>query len=252
MFKHLASIGFFSLAVHGVAHAGAVVGATEITQIMNNVQLAAQYAEQAQQTVTQVKQYQAMLQNLKQLVPSESLDQQAKKLWKDQNMMQVMKNLQKVVIDGQQGAYTSANAESNFQKLNKGYGKYAFEKDYGTAYKDWSNNTLNSVQNSLVTVTSQSENFASEEGMVQELQQRSNTAQGQLQATQAASDIGVAMVGQMQKLRQLQMAQMQTQNAYLQGQQGKADMNDQAYRQFFNRGTTRVRTIQEINAAGGK
>lgn len=214
---------------------GAVAGATEITQIMNNAQLAAQYAEQAQQTVTQVKQYQAMLQNLKQMAPSGSLDQQAKRMWKDQNMTQVMKNLQKVVIDGQQQAYTSANAESNFQRLNKGYGKYPFEHNYGTAYKDWSNNTLNSVQNSLATVTTQSENFASEEGMVQELQQRSSTAQGQLEATQAASDIGVAMVGQMQKLRQLQMAQMQAQNAYLQGKQGKADINDQAVESVFGR-----------------
>jgi P-type conjugative transfer protein TrbJ len=223
-------------AVSPVALAGgAVAGATEITQIMNNAQLAAQYAEQAQQTVTQVKQYQAMLQNLKQLASSESLDQQARSMWKDQNMTHVMKNLQKVVIGGQQQAYTSANAESNFQRLNKGYGNYPFEHNYGTAYKDWSNNTLNSVQNSLATVTTQSENFTSEEGMVQELQRRSSTAQGQLEATQAAGDIGVAMVGQMQKLRQLQMAQMQAQNAYLQGKQGKADINDQAVESVFGR-----------------
>ena len=252
MFKQLAFIGLFSLAVHGVAQAGGVVaGATEITQILNYAQLAAQYAESAQQTVTQVKQYETMLKNLKQLAPSSTVDSQAQKLWNDQNMTQVFKNLQQVVIGGEQSAYTSQNLEQKFKQMNKGYGNYAGQ-DFTQSYKNWSDNTLNSVKNSLAMLSSHSENFASEQGMVAELQQRSRTAQGQLEATQAGSEIGVAMVGQMQQLRQLQMAQMQTQNAFIAGQQSKSDMNEAAYRQFFNRGTTRVRTLQEINAAGGK
>jgi hypothetical protein len=38
------------------AHAGAVAGATEPTQILNNIQLVASYAQQPQQTVTQINQ----------------------------------------------------------------------------------------------------------------------------------------------------------------------------------------------------
>ena len=67
----------------GPLHAGAVVGATEPTQILNNLQLGAQYVEQVQQTLTQINQYKAMLENLKQLTPSSLLDQAARKLWCD-------------------------------------------------------------------------------------------------------------------------------------------------------------------------
>lgn len=219
--------------VSPVAFAGGVVaGATEITQILNNVQLAAQYAEQAQQTVTQVKQYEAMLKNLQQIAPSSSVDSQAQKLWNDQNMTQVFKNLQKVVVGGQQSAYSSQNYEQKFRQQNKGYDNYA-PQDFKQLFKDWSDNSLGSVQNSIGMIATHTENFSTEQGMVAELQQRSRTAQGQLQATQAASDIGVATIGQLQQLRQLQMAQMQTQNAYILSQQGEADAGKAALKSVY-------------------
>lgn len=52
------------------AHAGAAVwGATEWTQIANNVQLVASYGKQVQQVITQIKQYEAQLKALRQLDP---------------------------------------------------------------------------------------------------------------------------------------------------------------------------------------
>lgn len=231
---------------------GAVAGATEPTQIMNNTQLVLSYAEQAQQTVTQMNQYQAMLTNLMRLTPSELLGQASRQLWQDQNMTQTFSNLRNIVVNGQSMAYTMSNMESRFKSVNPGYGNFGNGTDFFRAYQTWSDNTLGQVKNSVAMVTAHSENFASEEGMVQELANASNSAQGQLQAVQAGNQIGVAMVGQMQKLRQLQMAQMQAQNAYIAGQQSKADASDGALRQFLNRKTTRVRTIEEITAAGRK
>lgn len=199
---------------------GAIAGATEPTQILNNLQLIASYAEHAEQTVTQINQYKTMLQNLKQLSTSEALNIAAQKLWEDQNMASAFHSLRRIVIAGQSTSYTLANIDSNFRAMHPGYGTVV---DFQHAYRDWSDNALDSIKNAIALVTAHSEDFESEAGMVSQLSTRSQTAQGQLQALQAGNDIGVAMVSQMQKLRQLQMAQMQAQNAYIGAQQSEND-----------------------------
>lgn len=231
---------------------GAVAGATEPTQILNQIQLVLSYVEQAQQTTTQLQQYQTMLTNLMRLTPSNLLGQASQQLWQDQGMAQAFSNLRKIVVNGQNIAYTMANMDSQFKNMHPGYGNFGSGTDFFKAYQMWSDNTLGQVKNAVAMVTTHSENFATEEGMVQELANASNSAQGQLQAVQAGNQIGVAMVGQMQKLRQLQMAQMQAQNAYIAGQQSRSDSADDALRKFFTRQTTRVQTIDEINASSKK
>lgn len=212
---------------------GAVAGATEPTQILNQIQLVMSYVEQAQQTVTQLNQYQTMLTNLMRLTPSELLGQASRQLWQDQGMAQAFSNLRNIVVNGQNIAYTMSNMDSQFKNMHPGYGGFGSGTDFFKAYQMWSDNTLGQVKNAVAMVTTHSENFATEEGMVQELSSASNSAQGQLQAVQAGNQIGVAMVGQMQKLRQLQMAQMQAQNAYIAGQQSRQDANDAALQQFL-------------------
>jgi len=212
---------------------GAVAGATEPTQIMNNIQLVLSYVEQAQQTTTQLQQYQTMLTNLMRLTPSNLLGQASQQLWQDQGMAQAFSNLRKIVVNGQNIAYTMANMDSQFKNMHPGYGNFGNGTDFFRSYQGWSDNTLGQVKNAVAMVTTHSENFATEEGMVQELANASNSAQGQLQAVQAGNQIGVAMVGQMQKLRQLQMAQMQAQNAYLAGQQSAADTKTQGTEKVY-------------------
>jgi|HigsolmetaAR201D_1030396.scaffolds.fasta_scaffold02836_10 hypothetical protein len=70
--KTLAPALVVALATAGtgmMANATSVIGATEPTQIMNNVELVAQYEKQVQMVLNQVKQYQATLQQLQQLNP---------------------------------------------------------------------------------------------------------------------------------------------------------------------------------------
>lgn len=247
MNKKLIAAGLLSLAFHGVASAGAVAGATEPTQILNNIQLLLSYVEQAQQTVTQIQQYQTMLKNLQSLAPSSTVDQHAQKLWQDQNMTQTFQNLQRIVIDGQSVSYSLANLDTRFKQLHPGYGNFNGGYDYGKAYRGLSDNTLDSVRSSMALASAHSADFGTEQQLMRQLQTRSSTAQGQLQAVQAGNEIGMTMVGQLQKMRQLQMAQMNAQNAFLSGQQTRADSDDAAYRQIFNRGTTRVQTLKEIS-----
>jgi P-type conjugative transfer protein TrbJ len=228
-----------SIAVN--VNAGAVAGATEPTQILNNIQLTASYAQQAQQTVTQINQYETMLRNLMNSTPSELLGQAAGVLWNDNNMTQVFKNLSTIVMSGQKIAYTLQNSDQLFHNLHPGYGS-AF--DFQNGYRNWSDNTLSSVQNALSLMNAHASNFASEQAMVKELQMRSQTAQGQLQVLQSGNDIGVAMIGQMQELRQLQAAQIQQQGAYIAGQQDRADVGDTAIKnEFGTLNTGRVKNL---------
>ncbi|KAA0178826.1 P-type conjugative transfer protein TrbJ [Cupriavidus gilardii] len=226
----------------GTAHAGAIAGATEPTQILNNLQLVASYAELAQQTVTEINQYQAMLQNLMNMTPSQLLGEAAAALWKDNNMTQTFKDLQTIVVAGQKVSYTLQNADQMFRNLHPGYGS-AF--DFRNGYKNWSNNTMNAVQNALKVMGAHSQNFASEQSVVKELSRRSQSAVGQLQALQAGNDIGVAMVGQLQQLRQLQMAQIQQQSAYIAAQQDRLDAGDSAMQSEF--GNIRSGRVKNLN-----
>jgi P-type conjugative transfer protein TrbJ len=223
------------------ANAGAVAGATEPTQILNNIQLTASYAQQAQQTVTQINQYETMLRNLMNSTPSELLGQAAGVLWNDNNMTQTFKNLSTIVQSGQKIAYTLQNTDTLFHNLHPGYGS-AF--DFQNGYRNWSDNTLNSVQNALSLMQAHASNFASEQSMVKELQTRSQSAVGQMQVLQAGNEIGVAMIGQMQELRQLQAAQAQQQGAYIAAQQSRTDVGDTAMKaEFGTLNTGRVKNL---------
>lgn len=232
--KKIILIWSIFVALPNMAVAGALTGgATEVTQIANNFQLLMSYAEQAQQTAHQMNMYQAMLKNLMKNGPSATLDQQAYQLWQNQNMTSSFKNLRRVVIGGQKVAYSQATLDSQFKTVHPGYGNYGDGTNYSTAYRNWSDTTHDSVENSLSMVNAQEESFDSEQDMVSALNQQSQSAEGQLQALQAGNSIGVSMIGQMQKLRQLQMSQMHAQGAYMAGQQSQEDTKKQAIDKAF-------------------
>nr|WP_013207355.1 P-type conjugative transfer protein TrbJ [Ralstonia solanacearum]CBJ34342.1 Putative conjugative transfer protein TrbJ [Ralstonia solanacearum PSI07] len=230
--KYLIAAVAVAGALSGPAHAGGVIaGATEPTQILNMVQLIAAYSEQARQTVTQLNQYAAMLQNLRQMTPSNLLDTAAQQLFQDQNMAQVFRDLRTVYNNGQQAAYSLGQVNQQFANNHPGYGAAV---NFGTAYRNWSDTTLGAAKNAIKLVTAHGEAFATEEGMMSELAMKSQTAQGQLEATQAGSAIGLQMVGQMQKLRQLQMAQIQSQNEFAAADQSRRDASDAKLQEFLN------------------
>lgn len=231
------------------AFAGSVAGtggATEITQLANNTQLAMSYTEQAQQTIHQFNQYQAMLKNLLRLTPSNVADTSAKKLWNDNNMNDTFRNMYHVVVGGQQMAYSLSNMDQQFQNLHPGYGNYGNGFNYQDAYRNWSDTTRHSVMGSLRMAAVQADDLQSERDLVVALSDSSSTAEGQLQAVQAGNQIGVAMVGQMQKLRQLQMAQLQAQNTAAVAAQSRQDSADDLLRRAYQGSRNRVRSYDEI------
>lgn len=209
-------------------------GATEITQLMNNTQLLASYGEQAQQTITQFNQYQTMLRNLQKLNPSGLSQESVQKLWKDQNMNDTFRSLYSVVVGGQQQAYNLRTADQQFKVIHPGYGNYGDGYDYQNAYKNWSDTSRQAVAGSLRMASVQADDLQTEGDMVQALADASTTADGQLQATQAGNQIGVAMVSQMQKLHQLQLAQAQAQGKVALADQARKDGSDDLMKQYLH------------------
>ncbi len=230
------------------AHAGGgggglAGGATELTQLANKAQLLLAYVEQTQQTVHQFNTYMAMLQSLKQLTPSNLVDNQAFKLWQDNGMTQTFHDLYQVVNNGQRIAYTLQSQDSMLRSLSPGYGQYA-NFDFQSGYKNWSDNTRNAVVSALQTGKAQAEDFNSEGDMIRELTNRSHSANGQVEALQAGNEIGIAMVGQLQKLRQLQLAQMNAQQMAKLSEQAELDGRPKKY----DGGCDRILSGDEIRA----
>lgn len=233
----------------GVAVAGSVAGtggATEITQIANNTQLAMSYVEQAQQTIHQFNQYQAMLRNLQKLTPSGVADDAAKKLWNDNDMNNTFRDMYRIVVGGQQMAYSLSNMDQQFRNLHPGYGNYGNGFNYGDAYRNWSDTTRSSVMGSLRMAAVQADDLQSERDVMIALSDASSSADGQLQALQAGNQIGVAVVSQMQKLRQLQMAQLQAQNTATIAAQARSEASDELLMKVYKGNRSQVRTYDEI------
>ena len=209
------------------AIAGGPVGgnATEVTQLANNTELILSYTEQARQTVTQLNQYASMLQNLKQMQPGPLAAVAAQKLWQDQNMNSTFRDLYRITMNGQRMAYNLQSMDGKFTQLHPGYGNFT-NFNYQSAYQNWSDNNRNSTLAALRLSNVNADDLMSEGDLMNELRTKSETSDGQLQAVQAGNQIGISLVGQLQKLRQLQLSQIQAQNTNALSDQGRRDAED--------------------------
>ncbi len=209
----------------GVAHAGggpAAGGATEFTQMMNNVELASQTAQQINMVRNQ-------LEGL--AMAAKNLTASPQQIWaQGQSDLTKLINL---VSQGQSLIYTAQNVDQSFKQKFPGYGNTPSGQTYGTAYKNWSESSRQGISNALQTAGLQAQLFSTELGAIQQIQSISAGSPGALQAIQAGSMIAAQQVDQLQKLRQLQMAQMEAQNTYMAAQQSRQDDVDSSVDAFL-------------------
>lgn len=124
--------------------------------------------------------------------------------------------LTRIVKVGQSISYADQNLSSEFTRMYPGY---SVPRNYQQAYQQWGQNALGGIQGALLAAGLQSGQYADEEGIVANLQSLSDGAVGRMEAIQVGNMIGVQMVQQLQKLRQLHMAQLQGEFSYLATQQ---------------------------------
>ncbi|WP_301233382.1 P-type conjugative transfer protein TrbJ [Pandoraea cepalis] len=191
----LIAITALAFNVTDAAHAsGAVAGATEPTQLLNNLELLQANIQQAQQVANQLRN----LTTLPQMVWGQA---QAD-----------LQQLTGIVNVGQTISYAATNVDQVFRQQYPGYGKIT---NFPQSYAQWGTNTLDNLRSALNVAGLQSSQFASERAALQSIQSMANNPTGQLQAVQAGVSIASMQVDQLQKLRQLMMTQMQAQNTYL-------------------------------------
>lgn len=198
------------------ALAGSVAGfggATEVTQILNNVELVSQTAQQVEQTAQQVKMVQIELQNAL-TDPNTPWGQ----------TMQALDQLRSAYNTAQSIGYTMASAQSQFNNLYQGYAQGG---DMLNKIVAWGNQTKSATQGLLTTAGWTMDQVSSEGALIDSLRARSQSATGQMQAIQTGNAISVQMTQELQELRQLQASQAQAMGSYV-AQQNQKQGDDAA------------------------
>lgn len=208
---------------------GGITGfASEVTQIGNNIELIGIYSQEVKNIQEQIKQYETMLKNLKDIDDFNALKAII------QNDLETLAN---IVQQGNALAYSNSNIDEKFRDTYKGYDFFKLSgedaPDYealGDIYQNWSSTNHDSILGALKAANYQASQFESESNTIEAIQHSLDSAEGALQALQAAGAIAAQQATQLQKLRELTMAQMQMQANYIATQtdrRAKADANKQ-------------------------
>jgi len=222
MFKKTIIASMFALAFSSPAvsyASGAVAGATEITQIANNIELVTQVYQQAEQLANELTMIQNMVTNT-QALPSQVFSQ----------VFGSIQRLQGIVATGNALAFSAGNIDQMFRDKYTGYQP---STNYNQEYTTWYETTMDSIRGAMNAANLQSQDFATEESTLASLRAMSQSSIGQHQALQVGNQISVEQAAQMQKLRALMMSQMQAQNAYMAGEREQQAKDDAAAREFM-------------------
>ena len=184
-----------------------------------------QTLKQAQMVANQLQQINMQIRNLANIPNG---------IWS--NVMSQLGALTSVVQQGQALAYTLSNLDTVFRLRYPGY---IPPTNYPQQYKQWSEGTLDGIRGALRAANLQSNQFATESAVLDQLKTMSNNATGRMQALQVGNMIAMQQVQQTQKLRQLFMAQMQAENGYLATKQQDEAASKAAADAFFRPYTPR-------------
>lgn len=176
------------------AIAGAIVGATEFTQIANNIEMVMQYAQQVQQYETQLQQYQAQLKNMEQN-PGGAMSG---------NATQIIQGVGSIMAAEKSMGGTLNRIDANFsQKYNN-----PIAGSYADKYKTWTDTSVNTLGSALRAAGLHRDAYASDAQALQALYNQSQSSSGTVAATQQLSALTTMQIQQSQRLGDL----MSTQN----------------------------------------
>lgn len=207
-----------------VAGGGGIAGATEITQILNNVQLVQQYATQSQQYVTQLQQTQSMLTNLME----NPLGVQSP------DVLRIANNMAKLHSMGKDIGSSVARVDENFARMFNN--KEAM--NYADKFRAWADDSNAGLKSAMQNAGMQREQFADDATALQGLAERVSSSQGNLAALKTLGSINAKQIEESMKLRDLLATQQLATNQHLiaqaQKEQKIEDMNARLW-QFENK-----------------
>jgi type IV secretion system protein TrbJ len=167
-------------------------GATEWTQIANNIQLAIQLQQQIMMQANMVKQLIEM-----------------RKMTKKEDRMaaaaQIFGSFQQIMMSNAAIAFAGVSTAVQWRKTHPG-AQTPQVAGYGTldeAYVALDQGMHDAADKALQALDVQADATTQDQQILQQLQQRAGSASGQMQATQASNEILLELVRQMNLLRQL-------------------------------------------------
>ncbi len=239
--KVLAAILAVTAMPHQASASGALAGATEFTQILNNGELIAlggqnaeqianqvtQISNQVEQITNQIKIYENMLQNTLQLPEN---------VWGE--AQQNLAKLQSIVQQGQGIAFSMGNLDDTLKSRFQSYSDFQSNlpngTDFSDTYKSWSDTNRDTIASTLKAAGYTADQFQTEESTMSTLRSQSSSAVGQMQALQVGHEIANQQVEQMQKLRGLVSQQMTMMGTWYQSEQAEKDLSKARREKFFN------------------
>lgn len=230
------------LSAAGAANAGAMAGgATEWTQLLNNVQLleqsgqgvtqisnqVSQITNQVTQIQNQLDQYRTMLQNLEKLPDT---------IWgQAEQDLSLLRNL---VRQGDGIAFSMGNLDDvlkqRFPSFEDFAGSVESGQNFSDEYQTWSQTNRDTIGGTLAQAGITAQQFDSEQGTMLQLKAQSETAVGQMQALQVGHSIASQQVEQMQKLRGLVAQQSTMMGTWYQSEQAAKDLAQNRREKFFS------------------
>lgn len=207
-----------------LARAGgaATGGATEWTQIMNNLLLADGYAQQVMQYQNQLLQYDTMIKNLAAHPVgdiSPSLDT-------------LVSNQARVMARSKDIGSTMARVDQDFA----GQFQSPTGASYAEKFRGWTTHALDALKASMLNAGAQRENFANDEAALKALVEKNQKSEGNLGALKTLGEINTALLQELMKLRDLISQQQIAQGSYLAAQnakKGEGEEFDRKVRESF-------------------
>jgi len=217
---------------------GGVNGAMETTQYLNYTELYNQTNQSMSQLQTQIRQLSTLQQ---QVASGRILDWgQAK---------QVIANTAGTIRQAQAVGYDSAVMASRWSQLYPDFNSRS-GTNYIQQYAGWSKESNNAIKTALTVNGQQVQNYQNDQATRASLEQLSadaNGSQSQIAAVNATNQIAMGQYDEMQKLRQIQVAQNGAMLTYMQGQQQASDTKaaqDDTLRKMFSR-PAEMRTYEQ-------
>lgn len=239
-FRTLLLAAVAPVAAASVAHATAIIGATEPTQIMNNIELGIsggaeldQLIQQVAMVKNQIEAYKLMLQNIKDAPLIE---------WDAAS--QLLAKLHDLTVSGQSFAYAGSNSAEVFEKTHPSYQQVATNgmtaKQVQEQYKEFDENMKESATLTLKALQLDKDDIKDRQTLLKKLQALNRNAEGQKAAIQIGNQYAAMLNDQLISLRYLMHLQIQQQQEATQIEHSN-DMIDSARATNANTQETEVK-----------
>lgn len=233
MKTYLIAIGMALALMNNSSNADTVYCVNCTNEVSDAMRQAQNFAEYAAQTSNLIQQLEVM-------------KQQAARLTSATPFSQTSALLTKIIIAVNEGKALGYNLENINKKFESQYPGFKVKGSYYDNYNQWSQTANDSIRSALVAAGLQMNNFATESATSETLRLMNQSPAGQLQAIQIGNAVSSEMLDEMRKLRQLNTAQNQAQNAYILGLQQKADTKEAQSKSFYDQEPVNPKYIKNL------